>query len=102
VALRRLGVGLLYLGPDVPVASWVHAVERDRAQVIIMPVVQTSDRPAALDVAAALRRLRPRPVVAVGGRSADWDAAREAGIVVLPDRINDASVAAARLLNATP
>lgn len=97
VALRRLGVSLIYLGPDVPVASWVHVIDQNRARVAIMSVVQAVDRAPALEVAAALRELDGSRVLAVGGGSSDWDAAREAGMVVLPSRINEAARVAAQL-----
>lgn len=99
VALRRRGVGVLYLGPDVPVASWVHVIERNRARVAVMSVVQEVDRGSALDVAQALRDIGESPVMAVGGGSSDWAGAHEAGMVVLPNRINEAASAAAGLAN---
>jgi DNA-binding transcriptional MerR regulator len=51
VAVRRLGIGVLYLGPDVPVASWVHVISQNRARVAVLVVVHEPDRLAALDVA---------------------------------------------------
>jgi DNA-binding transcriptional MerR regulator len=101
VAVRRRGVGVLYLGPDVPVSSWVHVIERNRARVAIIAVVQRSDQAAAFEVARALRGVGSSPVLAVGGKHAHWEDAREAGIVVLPDRINEAASVAARLANGT-
>ena len=101
VALRRLGVGVLYLGADVPVASWVHVIRQQRARVVVLAVVQDSEQPRALEVAAALRAAGHSPIFAVGGRSARWDGALEAGIVVLPDRINEAASVAARLTAGT-
>ncbi len=101
VALRRLGVGVLYLGADVPVASWVHVIRQQRARVVVLAVVQDSEQLQALEVAAALRNAGHSPIFAVGGRSASWDGAREAGIVVLPDRINEAASVAARLAAGT-
>ena len=101
VALRRRGVGVLYLGPDVPVASWVHVIEQNRARVAIMSVVQSVDRVSALDVASALRDIGGGPALAVGGGSSDWDGAVEAGMVVLPGRINEAAGVAANLANGT-
>jgi DNA-binding transcriptional MerR regulator/methylmalonyl-CoA mutase cobalamin-binding subunit len=101
VALRRRGVGVLYLGPDVPVASWVHVIEQNRARVAVMSVVQEVDRGSALDVAAALRDIGSKPALAVGGGSSDWAGAVEAGMVVLPGRINEAAIVAARLANGT-
>lgn len=99
VALRRRGVGVLYLGPDVPVASWVHVIEQNRARLAIMSVVQEVDRGSALDVATALRDIGSKPALAVGGGSSDWAGAVEAGMVVLPGRINEAAGVAARLAN---
>jgi DNA-binding transcriptional MerR regulator/methylmalonyl-CoA mutase cobalamin-binding subunit len=101
VAVRRLGVGVLYLGADVPVASWVHVMEQNRARVAVVAVVQEVDQIAALEVAEALRSAGSRPILAVGGRSARWDGVEEAGIVVLPHRINEAAAIAARLANGT-
>jgi MerR family transcriptional regulator, light-induced transcriptional regulator len=97
VALRRLGVGVLYLGVDVPVSSWVHVVVQNRPRVVVLAVVLESEQAATLAVAEAIRNVGMSLVVAVGGRSADWEAAREAGIVVLPERIAAAARAAAQL-----
>lgn len=102
VAVRRRGVGVLYLGPDVPVASWVHAIERDRSRVAVIAVVQQADRVAAVEVARALRHAGVGPALAVGGASALWDGAQEAGMVVLPDRINEAAAVTARLVDKAP
>jgi DNA-binding transcriptional MerR regulator/methylmalonyl-CoA mutase cobalamin-binding subunit len=97
VAVRRLGVGVLYLGPDVPVASWVHVIDQNKARVAVVAVVQEADRIATLDVAEALRATGHSPTLAVGGANARWEGAEEAGIVVLPDRINEAAGVAAKL-----
>jgi methanogenic corrinoid protein MtbC1 len=97
VAVRRLGVGVIYLGPDVPVSSWVYAIEQNRARVAVIAVVQEVDRIAAIDVATALSDAGTGPTLAVGGGNARWDGAEEAGMVVLPDRINEAVGVAARL-----
>ena len=97
VALRRKGVGVLYLGPDVPVASWVHVIDQNRARVAVMSVVQSVDRDSALEVATALQDIGSGPALAVGGGSSDWAGAKEAGMVVLPHRINEAAAVAARL-----
>lgn len=101
VAVRRLGVSVLYLGPDVPVASWVHVIEQNRTRVAIIAIVQEADRSAALDVVEALRETSSSLVLAVGGKHSDWDEAQEAGIVVLPARINEAAGVAARLASGT-
>ena len=49
----------------------------------------------------ALSTTSNSPVMAVGGKHAHWDGAQEAGIVVLPDRINEAANVAARLVSGT-
>lgn len=97
VAVRRLGVGVLYLGPDVPVDSWVHVIRQNRARVAVVGVVQEADRIAALEVAEALQEAGLSPTLAVGGGSARWEGAERAGMVVLPDRINEAATTAAAL-----
>jgi methanogenic corrinoid protein MtbC1 len=97
VALRRLGVGVLYLGADVPVSSWVHVLRQDRARMAVVAIMQASDRSAGLAVVGALRAAGNSPVLAVGGSASRWEGAQEAGIVVLPDRINEAALVAARL-----
>jgi hypothetical protein len=68
---------------------------------VAVVAVQESERLLALEVAEALRATGHRPVFAAGGcgarwdgRGARWDGALEAGIVVLPDRINEAAVVA--------
>jgi DNA-binding transcriptional MerR regulator/methylmalonyl-CoA mutase cobalamin-binding subunit len=101
VAVRRRGVGVLYLGPDVPVASWVHVIEQNRARVAVLPVVQEADQFGTLDVIEALRASGNSPVLAVGGKNARWDAGVDAGIVVLPNRINEAAAVAAKLATRT-
>jgi MerR family transcriptional regulator, light-induced transcriptional regulator len=98
VAVRRRGVGVLYLGPDVPVASWVHVISQNRARVAVVAVVQEPDRLAALEVAQALRDADLRPTLAVGGARSRWEGAEQAGMVVLPDRINEAAAVAAGLV----
>jgi methanogenic corrinoid protein MtbC1 len=102
VALRRLGVGVLYLGADVPVTSWLHVVKQHRTRVVVLGVVLETEQEAALSVAEALRGAGFSPVFAVGGRSASWEGAREAGIVVLPERIAAAALEASRLAAGTP
>jgi methanogenic corrinoid protein MtbC1 len=97
VALRRLGIGVLYLGADVPVASWVRVVTERHPRVAAIAVVQPADRPSCLEVAHALRDLAHRPIIAVGGRSAAWDGSEVAAITVLPDRIVEAALIVARL-----
>lgn len=90
VALRRLGVDVLFLGSDVPIASWVDAADESGARAAVIGVVTASDVRAATDVATALGAARPRMTVAVGGAAAEGVADR-LGVVVLPARVVEAA-----------
>ena len=68
-ALRRRGVGVLYLGPDVTVEGWLDAVARTRARAAVIGVVTADDRASAALVVAELVA-RGVPLVAVGGAAA--------------------------------
>jgi DNA-binding transcriptional MerR regulator/methylmalonyl-CoA mutase cobalamin-binding subunit len=98
VALRRLGTGVLYLGADVPVASWLRVVAERHPRVAVVAVIQESDLASAVDVAHALRDAAHPPIVALGGRSAAWDGPEDGAVTVLPERIEDAAAGVARLL----
>lgn len=95
VALRRLGVDVLFLGSDVPIDSWVAAAETSTARAAVIGVVTDRDVPAATEVAAALRAARPALVLATGGASA-MEVPSPSDLVVLPARV----VEAARVLKA--
>ena len=90
VALRRMGADVLYLGSDVPIASWVHAAKESTAQAAIVGVVTDRDVAPARDVSAALRQARPDLEVAFGGAFASGPAATD-GVTVLPERVVDAA-----------
>lgn len=96
-ALRRRGVGVLYLGPDVTVDGWVDAVLRTRARGAVIGVVTSDDRQAAADVVAALLAHDVR-VVAVGGAASasalsDGDRSER-----LPPRVVDAATTVAEAM----
>ncbi len=86
-AARRRGLAVVYLGADLPVASWVRAVHAfpTRAAVIAVPTVDA--REPASRAAAALRDARPDLVVATGGPQGD-DVGP--GVVTLPRSISEA------------
>jgi DNA-binding transcriptional MerR regulator/methylmalonyl-CoA mutase cobalamin-binding subunit len=92
VALRRRGLGVLYLGPDVPIDAWIDVIRRTRARAAVVGVVTEADRPAAAEVVAALQRDGVQ-VVAVGGAAASRDVAPANGVLVLPGRVVDAAAA---------
>jgi DNA-binding transcriptional MerR regulator/methylmalonyl-CoA mutase cobalamin-binding subunit len=87
-AARRAGLPVVYLGPDVPVASWIAAASQTEARAICFGVVIDRDVAAADDVVRAVRASHPDLVIAAGGRQAG-----EVGngdILRLPDRLSDA------------
>ena len=93
VAARRAGVPILYLGADVPEASWTAALDRTGADVAVVGVPTPRDVPAAERVLATLRARSPEPVAFVGGGGAAG-VAPESGVRALP---NDLAAAAATL-----
>lgn len=87
-AARRAGLTVVYLGPDVPVASWVAAVKQTAAQAIAFGVAMSQDVAAADEVVRAVRDVHPDLVIAVGGRES-----AEVGngaVLRIPDRLSDA------------
>lgn len=70
VAARRRGIGVLYLGADVPLRSWVTAVQAARVPVAVIGVVGRDDVRTASEVVVALRSASPAPTVLVGGTRA--------------------------------
>jgi methanogenic corrinoid protein MtbC1 len=89
VAARRRGVGVVYLGADVPSASWLSAVEASLAPIAVITVVVSSDVAAAGEVVTALRRAPHPPTVMLGGPRADG-LAEAAGPVLLPGSMGGA------------
>jgi DNA-binding transcriptional MerR regulator len=89
VAARRRGVDVLYLGADVPLASWLTAVETSRASIAVVGVVTASDVPAARDVVGILRRAAGRPTAVLGGARAH-ELGGSDGTTVLPGPIDEA------------
>ena len=94
-ALRRRGVGVLYLGPDVTVDGWIDAITRTRARAAVVGVITDADREAAADVVEALLEHHV-PLVAVGGAAASGNGSDEGtGAVRMPDRVVDAAATVA-------
>ena len=96
-ALRRRGVGVLYLGSDVTVEGWLDAMARSRARAAVIGVVTTEDRAAAALVVAELIA-RGVPLVAVGGAASTEAAGSMTGVVRVPDRVVEAAAAVAELV----
>ena len=89
VVARRHGVDVLYLGADVPLMSWLTAVETSLAPVVVVAVVATSDVAAADEVVAALRRAPSQPIVMLGGLRAH-EVGEAEGSIVLPGSLDEA------------
>ena len=87
-AARRGGLPVVYLGADVPVQSWIAAVERTGARAVAFGVVIDHDISAADQVVEALRAAHPSVVVAIGG----VHSARvgNGNVLRLPDSLPDA------------
>lgn len=87
-AARRSGLSVVYLGPDVPVESWIAAAEQTGARAIAFGVVIDRDVAAADDVVRGVRGAHPDLVIAVGGgESAEVG---NGAVLRLPDRLTDA------------
>lgn len=93
-ALRRRGVGVLYLGSDVTVDGWVDAMARTRARAAVVGVITEDDRDAAADVVAALLA-HEVPLVAVGGAAAPFDGTGPTAVLRVPERVVDAAATVA-------
>ena len=98
VAARRRGLSILYLGANVPVASWVRTSEASAAgrgdrsgRDADAPRRPTWSCPAGVD---------HRPAVFVGGRAAARVAAAT-GAVALPDQMEAAVEVVRRLVRPT-
>lgn len=90
--LRRQGMDVRYLGPDVPTDSWVRTVTQLRPDAVVVGVPTTLDVDSATEVAAALRGTTS---VMLGGAAAS--AVDTVGASILAGSVVDS----ARTLSAT-
>lgn len=90
-AARRAGVRIMYLGPDVPVESWLAAVRDTSAVAVVLGAVMTRDADSATAVFRELTANAPQVRRLVGGRHADSVAG--SGHIVLPPGLDDAVAA---------
>lgn len=77
--LRRAGLQVTYLGPDLPVASWVEAVRTMRPDAVVIGAARAADAPAAAAVVRALGEAAPGVRVFVGGSGAPAGHALDGG-----------------------
>jgi DNA-binding transcriptional MerR regulator/methylmalonyl-CoA mutase cobalamin-binding subunit len=101
VALRRRGIGVMYLGSDVPVDAWVDIAHRTKARAAVIGVVTAADQAPAAAVVDALRA-GSVGIVAVGGAAATGQLSDSNGVVVLPSRVVDASEVIAQAIGRRP
>ena len=69
--LRRAGVDVLYVGPDLPTESWAETVVTTRADAVVLAVPTAEDVPGVRDVLAAVTAATPDIGVYVGGAHQD-------------------------------
>lgn len=71
VALRRLGLTTVYLGPDLPAPAWSAALDAHSARCAVLSAPGAEDVPAAREVVSALRASHPDAAIFVGGGRQD-------------------------------
>ena len=86
-ALRRRGLPVLYLGADVPVASWLYVRDRLQPRLLVVAVVTAEDRNTAREVAQAVRSDGHVTPLAFGGRAASEAMESLAASTILPESI---------------
>lgn len=97
VAGRRAGLDILYLGPNVPVASWLRTVRETEARTVALAVVTRGDAASATRVVTALLELARPPMILLGGAAAG-DVTDAPGVVRLPEGMDRAVAATVALV----
>lgn len=67
-AARRIGLGALYLGADVPNEAWTKPVDAHAASAVVISVVLDADVATTQQLVDDMGRRHPELVVAVAGR----------------------------------
>jgi methanogenic corrinoid protein MtbC1 len=70
-SLRRAGVGVRYLGADLPTGDWLLGIAQTKARAIVIGAVINRDIKPAAQVARAIREVYPHVLLALGGRVAE-------------------------------
>jgi MerR family transcriptional regulator, light-induced transcriptional regulator len=89
-AARRRGLGVVYLGADVPESSWIDAAQVSRARAVVIGIPTVDDQATARIVAEAMSDL---DVLVAAGGTGVADADLPTLVMRLPDGIVDAAVA---------
>ena len=89
IAARRAGLGVLYLGADVPLESWLRTARETRAPLVVLGVVTVADVASATLVAEGLRTLARPPRCFLGGALARTVEVTD-GVAWLPDPLDEA------------
>ena len=100
-AARRRGMGVVYLGADVPRDSWIEAVGATKARAVVIGIPTASDRASAGEVAQAAIHLGGGLLVAVGGAGAT-EATVPDSVIRLPGGIGLAAELLEGVLAALP
>lgn len=95
--LRRSGLQVAYLGPDVPPESWAVVLRHHAPAAVVLGVPSADDVAAAREAAAVLGAADPPPTVYVGGSA---QAAVGAGTVPLGHHVRSAVARLVRELRA--
>lgn len=95
-AARRAGLSVTYLGADLPVESWLDAVEHGRPDAVVLPVPRRRDVVAVTSVVAAVHDAYPHVQIVVGGGFQDLV---QGPAQPLGHRIGDASERLAQALS---
>ena len=68
-AVRRQGIGVIYLGTDLPLADWMSAVARQRPDAVVIAVPMPSDVAPAVELVRGV--VARQTLIAVGGQHQD-------------------------------
>jgi methanogenic corrinoid protein MtbC1 len=85
VACRRARLRVLYLGADVPVASWLVVADEHPGAAVVLGAVTPAEADSAAEVVVALRSVHPDLPVYVGGAGRARTAKAVDGVTPLPE-----------------
>lgn len=89
IMARRAGLPIVYIGPDVPVESWLSAATERDARAVVLGVPRSGDAARAREVEAALMDARPTMRVVLGGVGARRASHATANVAASPAQAVD-------------